>query len=156
MRSVVCQQTYVGTYARTERSRCLSSWPFPIGSVCVVQNECVFAYIGVCDRKGALRAMKSSSSGASCSRKRERELEAHGVLESTGLVQTLRNFLISLSLWMNPDQANTVVIRGKRNDFLEALVQAAFRKVATFVGLQNMYRLYVAFICILRKMEIIA
>lgn len=36
---------------------------------------------------------------------------------------------------MNPEQADTVVIRGKRSDGLEALPQTAFIKVVTFVGL---------------------
>lgn len=66
-----------------------------------------------------------------------RELEAHGAQESAGLVSgpTLQHFQIPLSLWMNPEKANTVVIRGKRSDGLEALAQTAFIKVVTFVGL---------------------
>lgn len=36
---------------------------------------------------------------------------------------------------MNPEQANTVVIRGKKSDGLDALTQTAFIKVITFVGL---------------------
>lgn len=38
-------------------------------------------------------------------------------------------------LWMNPEQANAVVIRGKKSDGLETLAQTAFSKVVTFVGL---------------------
>lgn len=45
------------------------------------------------------------------------------------------NFPISLLFWMNPAQANTLVIRGKRNDGLEAVAQTVFIKVVTFVGL---------------------
>lgn len=98
-------------------------------------RECVCICTRVCDRKGALSAMKSACHGASCCSKTE--LETHGAQESTGSVSgpTLHNFSISLSLWMNPDQANTVVIRGKRNDGLEAVAQTAFIKVVTFVGL---------------------
>lgn len=78
--------------------------------------------------------MKSAGYVASCCS--ERELETHGSQESAGLVSgpTLHNFSIS-SLWMNPEQANTVVIRGKRNDGPEAVAQTAFIKVVTFVGL---------------------
>lgn len=36
---------------------------------------------------------------------------------------------------MNPEQANAAVIRGKKSDGPEALAQAAFIKVVTFVGL---------------------
>lgn len=45
---------------------------------------------------------------------------------------------------MNPEQANTVVIRGKKSDGLEALAQTAFLKVVTFVGLY-LYKLCVVF-----------
>lgn len=79
--------------------------------------------------------MKSDGYGSSyCS---VRELETHGAQESAGLVSgpTLHNFPIPRSLWMNPAQANTLVIRGKRNDGLEAVAQTAFIKVVTFVGL---------------------
>ncbi|KAF3839792.1 hypothetical protein F7725_018509 [Dissostichus mawsoni] len=65
-----------------------------------------------------------------------RELEAHGAQDSAGLVSgpTLQHFLVSLCLWMNPEQANTAVIRGKKSDGFEALAQTAFIKVLTFVG----------------------
>lgn len=64
-----------------------------------------------------------------------RELEAHGAQDSAGLVSgpTLQHFLVSLCLWMNPEQANTAVIRGKKSDGFEA--QTAFIKVLTFIGL---------------------
>lgn len=64
-----------------------------------------------------------------------RELEAHGAQDSAGLVSgpTLQHFLVSLCLWMNPEQANTAVIRGKKSDGFEA--QTAFIKVLTCIGL---------------------
>lgn len=79
--------------------------------------------------------MKSCGHSAPCCS--ERELEAHGTQESTGLVSgpTLQNLQISPWLWMNPEQANAVAIRGKKNGGLEALAQTAFLKVVSFVGL---------------------
>lgn len=100
------------------------------------ERECVCLYRSVCDRKGALCALKSGGHCAPCCS--ERESEAHGAQESAGLVSgpTFQYFSLSISLWMNPERANTVLIRGKKSDGLEALAQtAAFLKVVTFVGL---------------------
>lgn len=46
---------------------------------------------------------------------------------------------------MNTEQANTVVIRGKKSDGLEALAQTAFIKVVTFVGLYFLSKLCTVF-----------
>lgn len=99
------------------------------------EREGARVYKRECDRKGALWALKSVGHGAPfCS---ERESETHGAREPAGLVSgpTLKHFLTCLSFWMNPEQANALVIRGKRSDGLETLAQTAFIKVVTFVGL---------------------
>lgn len=93
----------------------------------------------MCDRKGALWALKSNGRSAPCSS--ERESEVHGTHRSPLLLglfssPTLRQRShLSLPLWMNPARTNTVVIRGKKSDGLGALAQTASIKVITFVGL---------------------
>lgn len=47
-------------------------------------------------------------------------------------------FPFLFSLWMNPERANTAVIRAKRSDDAQAFVRTAFLKVVTFVGTYGM------------------
>lgn len=98
-------------------------------------SEIVYVCIRVCDRKGELWALKSGGHSALCCT--EGESKAHGAQESAGLVSgpTLSNFSFPHSLWMNPERANAVLIRGKKRDGLEAFVQAAILKVVSFVGM---------------------
>lgn len=66
-----------------------------------------------------------------------RELEAHGARGSAGFTSSSPNrphFYFYLFLWMNPERANTAVIRAKKSDGVETFVQTAFLKVVTFVG----------------------
>lgn len=79
-----------------------------------------------------------------------RELEAHGA-RRTGVRRFYffksepAAFYFYLFLWMNPERANTAVIRAKKSDGVETFVQTAFLKVVTFVGRYGLLLLGVFF-----------
>lgn len=136
MRVVGCHQAVL----RYTQGDCVvfSTWPSHRGGLCVAEREPQWerdrVYRSVLQKGGAL--------GLEILRPRCTLLQWEGVggARRTGArwsgFRSDSQFSRFLSpLWMNPEQANAAVIRGKKSDGPEALAQAAFIKVVTFVGL---------------------
>lgn len=136
MRVVGCHQAVL----RYTQGDCVvfSTWPSHRGGLCVAEREPQWerdrVYRSVLQKGGAL--------GLEILRPRCTLLQWEGVggARRTGArwsgFRSDSQFSRFLSpLWMNPEQANAAVIRGKKSDGPEPLAQAAFIKVVTFVGL---------------------
>lgn len=86
-------------------------------------------YLRVCDRKGELWALKSVQCAPAAARGGWRRAVFAGVFSDP----TFNHFSSSFCLWMKPDRADVVVIKGKRSDGPEAFGQT-FLKLSPFVG----------------------